>query len=303
LKGSFLTSRAIFKHDIWKNPLDFRLFFYLYGNAVFKEIEHNGVTLKRGQFIKSLRALQKDLEYTENRKTIQYSLSVLKRAIERLEGLDMIRTDSSQLGTLFTIINYEKFQSMDYYRDETAPNMERKLEHQKTGTWNTEKEPESLEPQGIEELKNGNMEHQKTGTWNGSWNNKNNVFNNNNLDVINKAPKKVVNLYDNYILNYGRHLTRAQRDQINSYLDDGMSDDVICYAIEKASLKTDNHAYLMAIVNNWYKEGVREIDQAKKKDLEHEQKIRGRRTDDKGSLEHETSGIVENKNKRKDFGF
>lgn len=117
--GAFLTSREIFNHPIWKDLVAFRLFMLIYGNAVFSEdgvrVTDN-LTLQRGQWLRSTRKLQEDLEYIENRQVKRYSTSTLNRTIKKLVKLQMICTKTHELGTVFTVVNYEKYQGFDRYR-------------------------------------------------------------------------------------------------------------------------------------------------------------------------------------------
>lgn len=129
MSGAFQTSRDIFNSPIWKNIVDFRLFFLIYGSAVFSE---DGVrlaedlTLKRGEWCRSIRKIQEDLQYIENRQVKTYSTSVISRCIKRLEGMQMVCTRKHELGTVFTVVNYEQYQGLSNYKKD---NLERDLEH------------------------------------------------------------------------------------------------------------------------------------------------------------------------------
>ena len=116
--GAFQTAREIFFHPIWKNVVEFRLFFLIYGMAVFNpEGEKYGdVKVNRGQWLRSYRKIQKDLEYIENNSVKYYSLATIKRAIQSLEEQEMITTKNTKLGTLFTVVNYDKYQRLENYR-------------------------------------------------------------------------------------------------------------------------------------------------------------------------------------------
>ncbi|CAM3365975.1 hypothetical protein PALU110988_18780 [Paenibacillus lupini] len=117
--GAFQTSRELFANPIWQNIVEFRLFFLIYGSAVFAE---DGVkitddlTLKRGQWLRSTRKLQEDLKYIENRQVLTYSVSTINRTIKRLERLQRICTKQHQLGTVFTVLNYEQYQGFGNYK-------------------------------------------------------------------------------------------------------------------------------------------------------------------------------------------
>ena len=108
----FKTHRQIFENGIWKNPIEFRLFMWLIGNAVYdKDIHYSEVTVKRGQYLRSFRKLQEDLRYTDNNKIKIPSLGTIKRTVDKLLRKKMIAILETPLGTLFTITNYEKYQS------------------------------------------------------------------------------------------------------------------------------------------------------------------------------------------------
>lgn len=115
--GAFLTSREIFSNPIWTNVVEFRLFFLIYGNAVFSDVgvRVGDITLQRGQWLRSIRNLQKDLEYTENRAVKTYSTATIKRAIDSLVIQNRIKIETAELGTLFTVVNYAVYQGFDHY--------------------------------------------------------------------------------------------------------------------------------------------------------------------------------------------
>jgi hypothetical protein len=85
---------------------------WLIGNAVYdKDIHYSEVTVKRGQYLRSFRKLQEDLRYTDNNKIKIPSLGTIKRTVDKLLRKKMIAILETPLGTLFTITNYEKYQS------------------------------------------------------------------------------------------------------------------------------------------------------------------------------------------------
>lgn len=132
MSGAFLTSREIFDNPIWQNIVCFRLFFLIYGRAVYSEdgMRIGNVILKRGQWVRSIRNLVRDLEYIENRSVKRYSESVVHRAIKALEKDGRIKTEPCELGTLFTVANYEEYQGFASYR---KPNVEQQQNGDGTG--------------------------------------------------------------------------------------------------------------------------------------------------------------------------
>jgi hypothetical protein len=116
--GAFQTSREIFTNPIWSDIPKFRIFFYIVGNAVFANegvrIAH--LHIKRGQFLRSYRNLSDDLSYIENRKVKKYSVSVISRKIDSLVKEERLKIEDTELGTLFTVVNYDMYQGFEHYK-------------------------------------------------------------------------------------------------------------------------------------------------------------------------------------------
>lgn len=128
MSGTFQTSREIFDNPIWKNIVDFRLFFLIYGKAVFSDSGvrlSEDLVLNRGEWCRSIRKIQEDLTYVENRQIKTYSTSVISRCIKRLEDSQRICTRLHELGTVFTVVNYELYQG---FGGSKKDNLERNLE-------------------------------------------------------------------------------------------------------------------------------------------------------------------------------
>ncbi|MDR7865788.1 MAG: hypothetical protein RIN56_03165 [Sporomusaceae bacterium] len=141
--GVFQTDRAIFGKKLWQHILDFRLFFFIYGNAIWKEegavIE--GIHVGRGQLLRSLRKLQDDLAYIENNARKIYPLGSLKRAIDRLRLEQRLNVSFTEHGTLFTVINYEHYQGFERFKkDELGTGLGTGLEHTRNKKKNDKQE-------------------------------------------------------------------------------------------------------------------------------------------------------------------
>lgn len=117
--------------------MKFRIFFYIYGNAVFAEegIKVGNVHVKRGQFLKSYRNLIDELAYTENRKIKKYPLSSVQRKINQLVEENRLKIEETEHGTLFTVVNYELYQGLDNYKTTTWNSVGTALEQR----WNNNK--------------------------------------------------------------------------------------------------------------------------------------------------------------------
>jgi hypothetical protein len=117
VNGAFQTSREIFESTIWTDVVKFRIFFYIYGNAVFAKEGTNvaGIHLNRGQYLRSYRNLQNDLAFKEKRSYKIYPLTTLQRKINELVQEKRIEIQGTDYGTLFTVVNYDEYQGFERY--------------------------------------------------------------------------------------------------------------------------------------------------------------------------------------------
>ena len=81
MAGVFQVDREIFDNSIWQNPAEFRLFFYILGNAVWSEegVKYGDILVNRGQYLRSYRKLREDLMYVENGATKLYGMATIKK--------------------------------------------------------------------------------------------------------------------------------------------------------------------------------------------------------------------------------
>ncbi|MCF6466379.1 hypothetical protein [Clostridium sp. Cult2] len=123
MSGVFQIDRGIFQNDIWNNVAEFRVFFYIVGNAVWKEegIYMGDIHVKRGQYLRSYRNLREDLMYVENNAIKYYSISHLKTITDKLKSDGRIEKQETRLGTLFTVLNYGYYQGFNRFEQ---PNQE-----------------------------------------------------------------------------------------------------------------------------------------------------------------------------------
>ncbi len=145
MAGAFQTTRDIFEHPIWQNIVEFRLFFLLYGKAAFVDgVRVGDVILERGQWVRSIRNLQSDLEYVENRAIKKYSLSTIHRAIESLVRESRILSKPCELGTLFEVVNYAKYQDLGNYKFDNENAERTQREQRQNNNKNTNKTNNTL---------------------------------------------------------------------------------------------------------------------------------------------------------------
>jgi len=64
------------------------------------------------------------LEYIENRKIKKYSTSVIKRKIDSLVKEERLKIEDTELGTLFTVVNYDEYQGFERYKNKHGTELE-----------------------------------------------------------------------------------------------------------------------------------------------------------------------------------
>ncbi|MNJ25685.1 hypothetical protein D3C77_201380 [compost metagenome] len=156
-KGAFQTSREIFENPIWQDVVKFRIFFFIVGNAVFSDegVRYGNVVVGRGQYLRSLRNLADDLSYIENKKVRKYPISTISRKISSLVDEGRIKMEDTELGTLFTVVNYDKYQVLDNYKKESGTDLEHSWNTHGTvmeQSWNNNKNVKNVFKENIVEI-------------------------------------------------------------------------------------------------------------------------------------------------------
>lgn len=126
MSGVFQVDREIFDNSIWNNVAEFRLFFYILGQAVWKEAGVNigGILVGRGQYLRSYRNLREDLVYTENKAVKYYSISHIKKITDKLVADERLKKEETELGTLFTVVNYCIYQGFERFENDNREQSE-----------------------------------------------------------------------------------------------------------------------------------------------------------------------------------
>ena len=103
---------------IWRKTLDsgliqlpnaLALFVYMLLNATHKPIRYGTVDLERGQLVTGRHKLAADLVMSERS---------IRTALEHLIKLDFIASSSTNKYTVYTIVNYSKYQDCDIPTDQ-----------------------------------------------------------------------------------------------------------------------------------------------------------------------------------------
>lgn len=122
MSGKFIIDRDIFSNPIWQNPIEFRLFFFILGKAIWSEegVRIGEITVKRGQYLRSYRNLRNDLMYLDNNAEKFYGITTIKRAVDKLIKDGRLEKEDTKHGTLFTVVNYKDYQRFE--RDNSKDN-------------------------------------------------------------------------------------------------------------------------------------------------------------------------------------
>lgn len=113
--------REVLDRELWHDVTTFRLFLYLLLNATHKDgVKVNGIELKRGQWIRSYRKIAQDLAYKEGRGLKEYSIKTISKCVNKLIEFGTITIEETKQGTLFTIVNYDKYQDSQKFETGTG---------------------------------------------------------------------------------------------------------------------------------------------------------------------------------------
>lgn len=124
MSGFVLLSRDLLENDLWSGSGDvLRLFIYLTISANYGKRHYTysrgavEVTVKKGEFLRSLRKIGEDCAFTGNNKLITWSTSRVSGMLKALEEDGRIEVlSNSALGTHLKIQNYESYQDFSSYK-------------------------------------------------------------------------------------------------------------------------------------------------------------------------------------------
>ena len=124
MSGFILLSRDLLDNSLWRANSDLvRLFIYLCISANYGKREYTysrgtvEVTIRKGEFLRSLRKIGEDCAFTGNNKLITWSTSRVSGMLKQLEDDGRIEVlSNSVLGTHLKIRNYESYQDFSSYK-------------------------------------------------------------------------------------------------------------------------------------------------------------------------------------------
>lgn len=152
MEGWVKYHRKILENDIWYDVTSFRLFTYLLLQASHQDgVKINGIEVNKGQYIRSYSKLAEDLAYKEGRGSKKLAKSTISKSVKKLVDSQMIETKDTEYGTLFTIVNYCKYQDSNNH-------IER--DQEKVGTTSP---PEEIDVPAFDQIENKFIQQRAAG--------------------------------------------------------------------------------------------------------------------------------------------
>lgn len=229
------------------------MFVYLIGQASHADdFKYKGMTLNRGQYVRSYRKLADDLSYKEGRGYKKYSLNTIKRCVNKLIESERVNVKETELGTLFTIVNYAKYQQNEATSSESENGS---LQEVRTNRELMENEGRTNGEQ-YQELKNLRTKELNTTTTT------------NTREVISDA----IVFYQE---NFGSITPHVSNDLL-VWLDD-LGDELVIEAMQRAVERNKrNWGYVKSILQSWLRKNIRTIEQAKAEEVEFQNQQKSR---------------------------
>lgn len=246
LQGWIKLHRKILDNDIWHDPTAYRLFTLLLLKAAHKDgIKINGIELKRGQYLRSYSKLAEDLGYRKGTGIKKVHRSTVLRTIKKLVEFGMVSTSETSSGTLFTILNYEKYQGEDVNQETGSATGSATVAQQKRNSSATVAQPK-------QECKNAK-------------NAKNSSPPPDNSSHVGKISQL---FHQSFITN------PFMDEKLLSYFDDGMEPALIEKAIMITKENNKDVSYLWGILNRLLEREIKTIEQYEQAEREREERKR-----------------------------
>jgi hypothetical protein len=137
MSGFILVSRDLLDNDLWRMNSDLvRLFLYLLLKASYGKQEFTysrgatTITVRKGEFLRSLRRMGEDCAYVGNNRLVTWSTSRVAAMLKTLEDDGRIKIlSNSTLGTLVKVVNYESYQSFSAYKKQGLRTDAEQMQH------------------------------------------------------------------------------------------------------------------------------------------------------------------------------
>ena len=114
MSGNYIKiDRKILKWEWWSDINTFRVFVFMLISAYWKDGQYKGIKIPRGSFPSSISELSKETNLTDNE---------VRTALKHLKGTGEITSKSTNKFTVFTIKNYDLYQSINEQNNKQITN-------------------------------------------------------------------------------------------------------------------------------------------------------------------------------------
>lgn len=179
--------------------------------------------IKKGQHLTSLRAIAEGVGWYENRKWKEPNPKTISSILDWLVKQEMISIERGKGNRQYTLITLLNW---DYYQT-------------KNDKWETV--DGDVSKQSLDINKN-----EKNGK-----------------EYISTAAESQLVWYDKFIRSFNRNPNSIQAEDVGKFLDDGVEEELIIFAFEKAAMKNASYNYAQTILREWVRKGIRTIEQGK----------------------------------------
>ena len=160
MTGFILLSRDLLENDLWRMNSDLvRLWIYLickvsYGKKEFTYSRGSTkITVRKGEFLRSMRRMGEDCAYVGNNKLVTWSTSRVASMLKTLEDDGRIEIlSNSTLGTLVRVVNYESYQSFAAYKKDRLRTDAEQIQHKSKAIESNKEQTNALWAVYLEEL-------------------------------------------------------------------------------------------------------------------------------------------------------
>ena len=127
IKGGFyIKARCIQESKIATSPPHVReIWDWLLKEANHKDNKYSGFFIKRGQLFRTYKEIREGLHWMVGYRKMMYSENHTKKAMKTLREYGMIATTKALGGVLITIINYDRYQTIQNYESTNESTNER----------------------------------------------------------------------------------------------------------------------------------------------------------------------------------
>ena len=267
MRGYIKDYRKELNSDIWMMPpMYHRVWQYLKykANHEQKKIPLSGgsfIEIQAGQHLTSLRTIAQGVAYYQGMQYREPNPKTVSTILDWLEENDMItveRGKGNRQYTLITLLNWEIYQA----KDNGGNSNDFQKIHGGVLGGNSKETAQTSTNQGFQEQSSNRGNSKETAKKQQLDINKNDKNDKNNINNIQQQQARNENPFVMYQTCFGKFPSPLIIEDINHYLNNGMEEKLVAFAIYKASRNGEKFNYARGILTNWETKGITTYEQA-----------------------------------------